>query len=111
MSNSSDISDNLPVLMLNDNGVIHECNQACEKLFGYLSGEILWKHISTLLPQLAGIALMTGTQINPRLHFLAHIGHHFEVVGLGGIHFASLLFINEVESMGQHYLRLIICPT
>jgi len=110
MSNSTDPSDDLAVLMLNDNGIIRECNQACEKLFGYLSGEILWKHISTLLPQLAGIALMSGEQINPRLHFLTHIGHHFEVIGLGGIHFASQLFINEVENLGQHYLRIIVCP-
>ncbi|HQR51451.1 MAG TPA: PAS domain-containing protein [Methylophilaceae bacterium] len=103
-------TENMAVLMLNDNGMIYGCNKACEKLFGYLSGEIIWKHISMLLPQLAGIALMSGQQINPRLHFLTHIGHQFEVVGLGGIHFASQLFINEVENLGQHYLRLIISP-
>lgn len=110
MNHSTDTPDNQAVLMLNDHGLIRECNQTCEKLFGYLSGEILWRHISTLLPQLAGIALMSGKQINPRLHFLTHIGHHFEVVGLGGIHFASQLFISEVENLGQHYLRLIIRP-
>jgi PAS domain-containing protein len=103
-------AEKMAVLMLNDNGLIHDCNQACEKLFGYLSCEIIWKHISMLLPQLAGISLMSGEQINPRLHFLTHIGHQFEVIGLGGIHFASRLFINEVENLGQHYLRLIVCP-
>lgn len=110
MSDSTQTMDNQAVLVLNKNGIIHDCNQACEKLFGYLSSEIVWKHISMLLPQLAGIALMRGEQINPRLHFLTHIGHQFEVIGLGGIHFASQLFINEVENLGQHYLRIIISP-
>lgn len=108
MSDSID----MPVaeLMLTDNGIIHECNQTCEKLFGYLSREILRKHISMVLPQLAGIALMRGGKINPRLHFLTHIGHHFEAIGLGGIHFASQLFITEVDNLGKHSLRLIVSP-
>lgn len=111
MSDSSDTTDDMAVLIVNDHGVIRECNQACEKLFGCLSSDLLWKHISALLPQLADIALMRGRQINPRLHFLTHIGHRFEVIGLGGIHFASRLFINQVENMGRHSLRLIVCPT
>lgn len=111
MNASMDTADNMAVLMINDNGIIHECNRAFEKLFGYLSSDILWKHVSLLLPQLAGIALMNSGQVNPRLRFLAHIGHQFEVISLGGIHFASQLFISEVENLGEHYLRIIICPS
>lgn len=111
MNASIDTADNMAVLMINDNGIIHECNKAFEKLFGYLSSDILWKPVSILLPQLAGIALMDSGQVNPRLRFLTHIGHQFEVIGLGGMHLASQLFINEIDNFGQHYLRIIICPT
>lgn len=51
---------------------------------------------------------MRGKRIQPRLHFLAHMGHQFEVVGLGGIHFASQPCINEVESLDPRYPRRII---
>lgn len=97
-------------LMINSNGIIHGCNKTFEKLFGYMSSDILWKPVSVLLPQLADIKLITGEELNPRLRFLMHVGHQFEVIGLGGIHTASQLFINEVENFGRHYWRIIICP-
>jgi hypothetical protein len=111
MNLSTDTTGSMAELMVNSNGIIHGCNKAFERLFGYLSSDILWKPVSMLLPTLERINLITGEEINPRLRFLMHIGHPFDVIGLGGIHLASQLFINEVENLGQHYLRIIICPS
>lgn len=108
---SIDTQDRMAVLMISDTGTIQECNKAFEKLFGYLSVDILCKHVSMLLPQLAGIPLMNGEEINPRLRWLSRIGHPFVAIGLGSIQFASQLFIHKIENPDQHYLRLVICPS
>lgn len=106
----SDYEESMAVVMLNDRGLIRDCNRACETLFGCPASRLLWRHVSVLLPQLAGIELMQCGCINPRLRFLSHIGYLFEVVGLGGVHIACKLFLNDVENAGRHYLRLIIRP-
>ena len=110
MNNESNATADVAVLMLSDNGLIRECNQTCESLFGYLSGELIWQHVSKLLPQLQETMLMRDGHLNPRLCYLIRIGRRFEAVGLGGIRFAGTLFINEVENLGQHCLRLVVCP-
>lgn len=102
--------DDVVVLTLNDNGMIRDCSKACGKLLGCASDRLIWRHVSMLLPQLAKTALMLGGQINPRLRFLSHIGHRFEVVAPDGVRFISKLFFNDVEHSGRHNLRVIICP-
>jgi hypothetical protein len=111
MNLSKDATGGMAELVINPNGIIHGCNKAFERISGYLSSDILWKPVSMLLPQLESINLIAGKEINPRLRFLMHIGHRFDVIGLGGIQLASQLFINEIESLGQRYLRIIICPS
>jgi hypothetical protein len=98
------------VLLLRDNGMIAECNDAGAELFGCSLGMLAWRHVSTLLPQLSGIALLQDGQINSRLHFLSHVGRHFEAVGMKGIRFFCELFFIAVEYRGQRYLRVIISP-
>lgn len=98
------------VLMLYDNGVIRDCNQAATQLLNCNASQLNWQHISTILPELSETKLMQGASINPQLRFLSHIGHGFEVVAFNGVHIACALFFNEVESFGRHCLRLIIRP-
>lgn len=97
-------------LVLNDSGMIRECNRVCGKLLGYLPTELVWRHVSVLLPQLQGMPLMLGGHINPRLLFLTHIGRRFEVIGVGGVRLVCEIFIHEVEPLGRHCLRLLIRP-
>jgi len=111
MNLSTATTGGMAELMINSNGIIHGCNKSFERLFGYLSRDILWKPVSMLLPQLERINLITGGEINPRLRFLMRIGHRFDVIGRGGMHLASQLFINEVRNLGQRRLRIIICPS
>lgn len=98
------------VLTLDDDGRICDCNPAAAHLLNCLPSKVVWKHISTIVPQFAETALVQGGIINPNLRFLSHIGYQFDLVGLGGVHIACALFFNEVEDFGRHCLRMIIRP-
>lgn len=98
------------VLTLYDDGTICECNKAAGELLGCAPVKLTWQHVSTFLPQLADAMIMQGERINPNLRFLSHIGYSFDMISISGVHFACALFFNEVESLGRHYLRLIIRP-
>lgn len=100
----------MATLTLNDKGMIRDCSQALGKLLGCQPSNLLWQHISLLMPQLAKTTLMNTGQINPRLHFLSRIGYPFEVIGVNGTRFASELFFNVVGSIGRQQLRIIIRP-
>lgn len=102
--------DGVVMLTLSDNGWIRSCNKAAGKLLGCASSELLWQHISMLLPQLAETPLMQKGQINPRLRFLSRIGHRFEVVAPSGTRIFSKLFFTDVEYPERHNLCLIIRP-
>ncbi len=98
------------VLTLYDNGTICECNKAAARLLDCVPNKLTWQPISKFLPRLAETPLMQGESINPNLRFLSHIGYSFEVIGMNGVHFACMLFFNEIENFGRHYLRLIFRP-
>ncbi len=98
------------VLMTCDNGVIFECNRAAADLLDCTPSKLTWQHISTILPQLADIALMRGESINPNLRFLSRLGYTFETVDMSGVHFTSTVFFNEIENLGRHFLRIILRP-
>lgn len=102
--------DDTAVLTLCDNGTIFECNNAAGALLDCAPSRLTWQHISTILPQLAEIALMQGEKLNPNLRFLSRIGYTFEVVGMTGAHFASAVFFNEIENLGKHFFRIILRP-
>lgn len=98
------------VLTLYDNGTIRDCNIAAAELLDCTPSNLIWQHISSVLPQLAETSLMLGKSLNPHLRFLSHIGYSFEMIGLSGVHFSCAIFFNEVENFGRHCLRLIIRP-
>ncbi len=97
-------------LTLNEQGMICDCDIPTNNLFGYRRSELAWRHISDLLPELAGIKLMCNGQINPRLSFLSRIGHRFQLVGISGNHFEGRFFIRVLESQDRFDLRAMIFP-
>jgi hypothetical protein len=90
--------------------MITECNKAGGKLLGCLPSELIWQHISRLLPQLKNVALMEGPNLNPYLHFLSRVGYKFEVISLRGARLIAKVFFCEIGDMEQRFLRIIICP-
>ncbi len=97
-------------LTLDERGMICDCSKAGEELFGYSLPEITWQHITRLLPQLEGIELRQGGEINPRLAFLSRCGYQFLArIRHGGTVPSELSFFN-VGGTGGLMLRLIVRP-
>jgi light-regulated signal transduction histidine kinase (bacteriophytochrome) len=107
---SDDSDENRLVLTLHFNGMITECNRAGSRLLGCLPSELIWQHVSRLLPQLKNVALMEGSNLNPYLHFLSRVGYKFDVISHRGARLVARVFFCEIGSMEHRFLRVIICP-
>jgi nitrogen-specific signal transduction histidine kinase len=104
------VEANSAVLTVLENGMILDCNKAGAELLGCESSKLTWQPISRLFPQLTDISLLLEKKVNPYLHFLSIAGHHFEAVGLNGVHFVCELVFNAVEELGNCCLRITILP-
>lgn len=102
--------DDIAALTLDERGMIRDCSRGAELLFRCRRSELVWRHVSVVLPQLAELELMPNGQPNPRLRFLCRIGRQIEAVTHDGERFASDLFFNVLDSTGQDRLRLIVRP-
>ena len=102
--------DDLVALTLDERGVILDCSKAAERLFGYLRSELMWRHVSQLLPQLIEDVLVQDGRLNPKLSFLCHSGHLFQTHGRQGRAFRSELHFVELNNLSGRILRLIVCP-
>ena len=95
---SNDGTIDLAVLTLDDLGMIRDCSQVCEQVFGYLPDELVGRHVSTLLPQLPETELVQEGRINSRLAHLCHCAIAFQARHRDGQCFPSELFINRLDS-------------
>lgn len=102
--------DGVATLMLDERGMIRGCNGAIESLFGYRRSEVVWQHISLLLPQLADTDLVCNGQLNPRLLFLCRVGGYFKAHRRNGERFVSDLFLLNLSNPGSGNLRMIVRP-
>jgi PAS domain S-box-containing protein len=107
---AAETGEDMAVLVLDSRGMIRDCNRTGETLFGYRRGELAWRHVSMLLPQLAELDLVPNGQPNPHLRFLNRIGRHFEAATRDGERFACALFLNLLDSTGQGRLSLLVRP-
>jgi PAS domain S-box-containing protein len=99
------------VLTLNENGTIVETSPGAETQFGYqCAEELLGRHVSFLLPELARWPLLRGGDVNPRLAFLCHCGKRFTAARREGWAFFAELFINKVEGPGHGPLLVTVRP-
>lgn len=97
-------------LTLDERGMICDCNRSGEQLFGYQRSELVWQHVSLLVPQLSGVALVRGGQVDPHLDFLCHCGHPFQVQKREGDVFPCELSVVHLEHDGRRVLRLMVRP-
>jgi len=100
--------DGVATLLLDQRGMIRGCNGASENLFGYRRSEVVWQHVSMLLPQLADTELVCAGQLNPRLLFLCRIGGYFKAQKQNGQSFASDLFLLNLSNSDSSDLRMIV---
>jgi hypothetical protein len=99
-----------PSLALDERGMIQDCSKSFENLFGFQRSDLVWQHVSRLLPQLTGIELIQAGRLNPFLNYLCHCGHHYEAKNRQGGVFSCILSFVRVEFDGKRSLRLIINP-
>jgi PAS domain S-box-containing protein len=100
-----------PALTLDERGMICDCSNAGEKLFGYSRKNLVWQHVSKLLPELSEIQLLKNGHLNPQLGFLCHCGHHFRATNrLGNVFLSELHFVllNVAE---KYTIRMIVQPS
>lgn len=97
-----------PMLSLDDRGVIQECNISVEKLLGYPRSELVWQHISCLLPQIAEIDLVLQDELNPLLTYICHCDHVFEAINKHGDIIRCNLNFFSIRQEGTTTLRLIL---
>lgn len=100
-----------PALSLDERGMIQDCSKSFEKLFGFKHCDLVWQHISCVLPQLSGVDLVQTGRLNPFLNYLCHCGHHYEVQNRQGDSFSCNLSFVHVEFGGRRSLRLIVNPS
>lgn len=99
-----------PALVLDERGMICDCSKAGEKLFGYSRKDLVWQHVSKLLPELSEILLVKNGQINPQLGFLSHCGHPFRAINRLGNTFLNELHFVLLDYAGRRTIRMIIQP-
>ena len=99
-----------PSLALDERGMIQDCSKSFESLFGFQRRDLVWQHVSRLLPQLTGVDLVQAGRLNPILNYLCHCGHHYEAQDRQGRIISCILSLVRVEFDGRRSLRLIINP-
>jgi len=100
--------DAVAALTLDERGVIRDCDHAVEALFGYRRSEVVWRHVSMLLPQLAGIDMAQAGEPTSNLRFLCRIGGRFQALRRSGEHMACDIFLNDLRNPGMRNLRMIV---
>lgn len=96
-------------LALDERGMILDCTDSAEDLFGCNRSQLIRKHVSRLLPQLSAIKLLENGILNSQLGFLCRCGHRFLTKGHLGS-FSSELFFVILTYGGITHLRLIMHP-
>jgi len=99
-----------PALTLDERGMICDCSKAGEKLFGYSRKDLVWQHVSKLLPELSEISLVKNGELNQQLGFLSHCGHRFQAINRLGNIFMNELYFVLLDYAGRRTIRMIVQP-
>jgi|GEM_PF-1645258 PAS domain S-box-containing protein len=100
-----------PALAMDERGMIRDCSESAERLFGYRRHDLVWQHVSMLFPQLTGVALVQEGRFNPLLNFLCRCGKPFQSRNRQGDAFSCNLNFVRLEHDGMRTLRLIVSPS
>lgn len=100
-----------PALSLDERGMIQDCSKSFERLFGFKRCDLVWQHVSRLLPQLTGVNLVEAGRLNPILNYLCHCGHRYLAQNQRGETFSCNLSFVRIEFGGKRSLRLILNPS
>jgi hypothetical protein len=94
-------------LWLDEQGYVLDCCEHARWVIGYRREEVRGLHVSALLPALAGIPLLQGSSLNPRLAFKCRCST-FRAVDRDGAERDCFLFINVVGGPGGTALTMMV---
>ncbi len=100
-----------PALSLDERGMILDCSKSFEQQFGFRRIDLVWQHVSRLLPQLKNVDLIQAGQINRMLNFLCHCGLLFEAQTQQGDSLTARLSFVFIENPERRSLKLIVQPS
>jgi PAS domain-containing protein len=95
-------------LLLDEDGIIRECDGSCDAVFGRHKSDIVARHVATLLPELVDIPLLHDDEPNPTLRLSSRIGVRFDVLNKRGERFPCDIFLGRLRNAGVPPLRLVI---
>ena len=99
-----------PALTLDERGMICDCSKAGETLFGYSRKDLVWQHVSKLLPELSAIQLVKNGKLNQQLAFLSRCGRPFCAINRIGTLFLIELNVVLLYVAGKRSIRVILQP-
>ncbi len=100
-----------PALSLDERGMILDCSKSFEQQFGFRRIDLVWQHVSRLLPQLKNVDLIQAGQINRMLNFLCHCGQLFEAQTQQGESLTARLSFVHIDNQERRSLKLIVQPS
>lgn len=103
--------DEPPALSLDERGMIQECSESLERLFGFHQSELVFRHFSVLFPQLTGVEILHAGRINPLLSYLCRCGHLFVTQNRQGEVFTSNLSVSHIGYDGSRLVRILVRPS
>ena len=95
-------------LWLDNQGIVRDVDGPCETLFDYRRGELVARHVSMLVPELAELDLAPDGEPNATLRFHSRIGVRFQARKRCGERFLCDLFLNRSYSTESPRLRLLL---
>jgi PAS domain S-box-containing protein len=98
------------VVVMDEAGIMLNCCNSFEKLFGYTQSELISMHISRLFPEFAQVTLIYNGTINERLHYISHCGHVFTGWDKQGKAKLTKLSLICLEYKGIFNLRMLVRP-
>ena len=100
------------VIVMNTDGVIVQCDEAAERMFGYRSHELEGIPVGGLLPELDGKRLVGqgSASIDSSLAYRCRCGGAFRAVRRDGSEFPTDLCLNVVRPADRYLVRMIVHP-
>jgi protein-histidine pros-kinase len=98
------------VIVMNTDGVIIQCDEEAERMFGYQPHELEGVPVGGLLPDLDGKRLVGqgSASIDSRLAYRCRCGGAFRAVRRDGSEFPTHLCLNVVRPADRHLVRMIV---
>jgi PAS domain-containing protein len=96
------------VIMVDEGGLIRECDEAARSWFGYPAAELHMRPLSVILPQLAGVDIIKAGMLNSRLRYLCRLGVRYVGLSRSGCCFNCELFFTDLHNANLPRLRLVV---